>query len=485
MGAFFVFGPLNRSGPFRPFRRFSMLIRRLLGERDLEALGPLPDLLPNLWYGAPHPALVRLRDAVRSGTLFPYESADLCGRTGAGLFVGPRGVEVVLAHEPFREPERDPGCALPLAERLAGTVEASAFEFAAKTTELVDARGESFRLFDFAEALFAAKPLKIARGGGAGLNLTRAHWMRALLDAPRAPAPRILNAAHAAGAGRLRLYGEWWEGPSPVFDVKHPLMWLAPRTTVKPLVERLLADTPAAADPRLTDPRVLAKRPEIVAQTDDWVVIVKPSGLLSVPGTLGLDDAMTLTARMIGEAQGTGTDSVSLTPVHRLDMDTSGLLVYSKNPDATRALMAAFREGRVEKRYEAILEGVLDPKAADSGEIAFPLTTHPLDRLRQCAAEGGRASVTRYAVLARGRERTHVALEPVTGRTHQLRLHAAHPLGLGTPILGDPYYGPAGLAAETPETPLRLHARLLSFEDPRTGERLRFEVPAPFEELLV
>lgn len=464
-----------------------MLIRRLLGERDLEALGPLPDLLPNLWYGAPHPALVRLRDAVRSSSLFSYDAARLCGRTGAGLFVGPRGVELVVAHEPFREPcepERDEESRLPPADRLAGTVEAAAFDFAAKTTELVDARGETFRLFDFAEALFAAKPLKITRGGGAGLNLTRAHWMRALLDAPLAPAPRILNAAHAAGAGRLRLYGEWWEGPSPVFDVKHPLMWLAPRTTVKPLVEKLLADTPTATDPRLTDPRVLAKRPEIVAETDDWVVIVKPSGLLSVPGTLGLEDAMTLTARMIGEEQGSDAAPVTLTPVHRLDMDTSGLLVYSKNTDATRALMAAFREGRVEKRYEAILEGVLDPTVPESGEISFPLTTHPLDRLRQCAAEGGRASVTRYAVLARGRNRTHVALEPVTGRTHQLRLHAAHPLGLGIPILGDPYYGPAGLAAETPETPLCLHARLLSFEDPRTGERLRFEAPAPFEGLL-
>ena len=464
-----------------------MLIRRLLGERDLEALGPLPDLLPNLWYGAPHPALVRLRDAVRSSSLFSYDATRLCGRTGAGLFVGPRGVELVVAHEPFREPcepERDEESRLPPADRLAGTVEAAAFDFAAKTTELVDARGETFRLFDFAEALFAAKPLKITRGGGAGLNLTRAHWMRALLDAPLAPAPRILNAAHAAGAGRLRLYGVWWEGPSPVFDVKHPLMWLAPRTTVKPLVEKLLADTPTATDPRLTDPRVLAKRPEIVAETDDWVVIVKPSGLLSVPGTLGLEDAMTLTARMIGEEQGSDAAPVTLTPVHRLDMDTSGLLVYSKNTDATRALMAAFREGRVEKRYEAILEGVLDPTVPESGEISFPLTTHPLDRLRQCAAEGGRASVTRYAVLARGRNRTHVALEPVTGRTHQLRLHAAHPLGLGIPILGDPYYGPAGLAAETPETPLCLHARLLSFEDPRTGERLRFEAPAPFEGLL-
>ena len=378
-----------------------MLIRRLLGERDLEALGPLPDLLPNLWYGAPHPALVRLRDAVRSSSLFSYDAARLCGRTGAGLFVGPRGVELVVAHEPFREPcepERDEESRLPPADRLAGTVEAAAFDFAAKTTELVDARGETFRLFDFAEALFAAKPLKITRGGGAGLNLTRAHWMRALLDAPLAPAPRILNAAHAAGAGRLRLYGEWWEGPSPVFDVKHPLMWLAPRTTVKPLVEKLLADTPTATDPRLTDPRVLAKRPEIVAETDDWVVIVKPSGLLSVPGTLGLEDAMTLTARMIGEEQGSDAAPVTLTPVHRLDMDTSGLLVYSKNTDATRALMAAFREGRVEKRYEAILEGVLDPTVPESGEISFPLTTHPLDRLRQCAAEGGRASVTRYEI---------------------------------------------------------------------------------------
>ena len=185
---------------------------------------------------------------------------------------------------------------------------------------------------------------------------------------------------------------------------------------------------------------------------------------------------MTMTGEMTG---------ATLTPVHRLDMDTSGLIVYSKNLETTKRLMADFREGRIEKQYVALVRGV---PAAEEGEIRIPLTTNPIDRLRQVSAIGGRECVTKWRLL-RTVERSDaysarfslLALTPVTGRTHQLRVHCAHALGLGMPIVGDPYYGPEGLAAESPETPLALHSGVLSFEDPSGGGRVCFDYPAAFE----
>ncbi len=464
---------------------------------------PAPDAgLASVWFGAPSDLVLAARSEAYARGLIP---ADFRGR--AGLLcsfsnastenaAGETTLQLRLVLEPFFEPALEPadsstnpkGLPLPKADSLIGISPEEAFEPLARAIEFLNARGEAFTLFSLSQTLRAGKPKTIARGGGAGLNLTHEHWNKALLDAVHSP-----FVANIADLNRerqaLRLQGvseenlpqpvaalEWWCGASPAFDVKFDGMPLSLRTTTKPLAERLLEGFNVLPDPRFTEAKWTAKRPVIIADGPDWVVIGKPSGLLSVPGAMGLPDAMTMTAEITGS---------TLTPVHRLDMDTSGLLVYSKNLETTKALMADFREGRVEKRYKALVRGV--PEETE-GTIRFPLTTNPLDRLRQIAALGGRDSVTAWKRLGTvERPELHpgpmalLELTPVTGRTHQLRLHCAHRLGLGMPILGDPYYGPEGLLAETPDTPLALHAAELQFTDPKSGARMFFDLPAPFE----
>ena len=228
-----------------------------------------------------------------------------------------------------------------------------------------------------------------------------------------------------------------------------------------------------AADPRFSDPAAAALRPEIVEETRDWVVVLKPSQLLSVPGALGLPDAMTLASREIG---------APLVPVHRLDMDTSGLLVYAKSESGTKALMAAFRDRRVTKRYAARVLGAVEGR---EGRIEFPLTTNPLDRLRQIAALGGRPSVTQWKRAgepfpgADGMPRTDLILTPVTGRTHQLRLHAA--LGLGAPILGDPLYAPW---RAVPPKRMCLHAETLLVPATKNAPETVFHAPIDWSAVL-
>lgn len=452
-----------------------------------------PEAFPSPWHGAPSAIALAAREALED--LEPKEASTFQGRRGILLARSADSDEtlVLATDEPFQEsPAEDfvevsvegfEGCKgtegktlrLPRADTLAGICPDEAFEGAARSITLTTLAGEAVNLFAFAQSERAKKPAKIARGGAAGLNLTLAHWNRALLDAPQAPL-----VANLARLGEMRLADptlrplaslEWWYGAMPVCDVKWPGQILSPRTTLKPLAERLLDGIAFESDPRVTSPVTLALRPRILMDAPDFVAIEKPSGLLSVPGTGGLPDALTLTSAMVG---------VPLTAVHRLDMDTSGILLYAKTPEGTRRLMAAFREGLVEKRYRALLLGNLE---ADAGRIDLPITTHPLDRLRQIIAAGGRPSTTLWRRIATNGHRTLVDFLPQTGRTHQLRIHAAHPLGLGAPIAGDPYYSAAGLLVDAPETPLCLHAAEITFPDPAdptSEKRIRLETLEPF-----
>ncbi|MDO5532615.1 RluA family pseudouridine synthase [Sutterella sp.] len=429
----------------------------------------LPERFPSPWHGAPVPVALAAREALESCGAF----ADQTGRRGLLLVQDRSGaLSAFCSSEPFHEPEHPEGSALPAADAIAGVTPDEIFERTAAQIPLTAVSGETMTLLDFARLERAKRPAKIARGGGAGLNLTLAHWNRALLGALSTPlVANLLALARARAAGQALTPVaslEWWHGAMPSYDVKFDGMVLSPRTTTKPLVEWLLSGTPFLSDPRADDPVTKALRPEILMERPDFLAVMKPSGLLSVPGTGGLPDAMTLAAEMTGTA---------LTAVHRLDMDTSGILLYAKTPLGLSELMAAFREKRVSKRYRAILEGTV---AGDSGRIEFPITTHPLDRLRQIAALGGRDSVTLWRKVAGKNGCTLVDFLPQTGRTHQLRLHAAHPLGLGAPITGDPYYSRAGLLADTPATPLALHAAELVFPDPATGAEIRLEAPEPF-----
>ena len=431
--------------------------------------------LPYFFFGPPAPLALAARQVWREQVKLP---AGFCGRVGLLVTQEADGsLSAWTAAQPLEvTPDPAPGKPYPKASDLVRPCAREVFADQARAQVLYNGQGEGQTLLALVEQFLAGKPEKIARGGGAGLQLTREHAYWSWLVGLKAPAVallRHLNALNARTPSALQplSYLEWWVGESPTWDIKFDGMPLSPRTTLKPLIEWLLTGYAVGQDPRKTEPAWQNKTPRILQATPDYVAVVKPSGLLTVPGTQGLPNALELTQQAVG-----GT----LTAVHRLDADTSGLVLFARSPVGVTSLMAAFRERRVHKEYQALLAGSVHD---EEGKIDLPLTTNPLDRLRQVVAEGGRESVTLYRKEGlwktdAGRPRTLVRFYPLTGRTHQLRVHAAHPLGLGAPIVGDPYYSPQGLAAETPTCPLCLHAALIAFPDPQTGAMVTLQAPA-------
>jgi len=157
--------------------------------------------------------------------------------------------------------------------------------------------------------------------------------------------------------------------------------------------------------------------------------------------------------------------------VHRLDMDTSGLLIVANGMDVYKELQRQFARREVKKRYIALLDGT--PTLPKSGRISLPLCADPLDRpYQKVDCEHGKEAITSYKILSQKDGVTRIELHPHTGRTHQLRLHCAHAEGLGTPILGDKLYG---RRLER----MYLHAESITFRHPVTGETLTFERKAP------
>ncbi|MBC8055067.1 MAG: RNA pseudouridine synthase [Rhizobiales bacterium] len=197
------------------------------------------------------------------------------------------------------------------------------------------------------------------------------------------------------------------------------------------------------------------------------LVVVKPSGLLSVPGR-GEHGQDCLSARV----QALFADALV---VHRLDMSTSGLMLFARGSAAQRALSAAFAERRVHKRYVAVVWGRID---APHGEIDLPLAADWPNRPKQ-KVDGatGKPSLTRWRTLGfdAARNATRLELEPVTGRAHQLRIHL---LAIGHPILGDALYAPPDVVAQADR--LLLHASALRFAHPDTGEPVAVESAPPF-----
>ena len=197
-------------------------------------------------------------------------------------------------------------------------------------------------------------------------------------------------------------------------------------------------------------------------------VVNKPSGLLAVPGR-GPERQDCVSARL----QRLCPWCITQPAAHRLDMDTSGLMVLGLTCEAQRNLSAQFAARTVEKCYIALLDGLIQ---GESGEIRLAFRLDPENRPHQVYDPvQGKLGVTRWKKLWEEKGRTCLALHPQTGRTHQLRLHASHPLGLGSPIVGDRLYGKA-----VPGEHLCLHAALLAFCHPDSGERLRFFSPPPF-----
>jgi tRNA pseudouridine32 synthase/23S rRNA pseudouridine746 synthase len=276
-------------------------------------------------------------------------------------------------------------------------------------------------------------------------------------------APKLLAHAYRLGLRPLALAELWWGAPPATGGRISGVYYPACRGKCGPILEHVLRGLDADAVPEFGAARIAAGEPRVLFE-DDWLVVVrKPPGLLSVPGRSGAlrDSVQTRLRARWPEA----------TVVHRLDLDASGLLVCAKN-DATRAaLQALFARREVDKRYIAWLDGTV---AGEHGTIDLPLRVDLDDRPRQIVDPvHGKPATSEWRVVARADGRTRVELVPVTGRTHQLRVHAAHARGLAAPIAGDRLYGRAGER-------LLLHSAHIAFAHPHTHERVAFDDAAPF-----
>lgn len=206
-------------------------------------------------------------------------------------------------------------------------------------------------------------------------------------------------------------------------------------------------------------------RPEIIYADELLVAVDKPSGLLSVPGR-GADKADCALSRVLEDYPDTLT-------VHRLDMATSGLLLFARSKEMQRALSGLFARGEIAKRYVADVWGAPQPGA---GEISLPLIIDwPRRPLQKVDWDTGKPSTTQYETLSTGGKTSRLALTPRTGRSHQLRVHLAE---IGHPILGDEFYAHPDALAAAPR--LTLHAASLWFAHPATGKPLVIETPVPF-----
>jgi tRNA pseudouridine32 synthase/23S rRNA pseudouridine746 synthase len=198
------------------------------------------------------------------------------------------------------------------------------------------------------------------------------------------------------------------------------------------------------------------------------IAVDKPPGLLSVPGRYRdtFDSVLSRLRHLL-------PDGMALMAVHRLDQGTSGILLLARNQQSHRQLSQQFQHRQVHKVYEAILSGLL---TIDNGVIELPLWGNPENRpYQQVDEEQGLSSLTRFQVMAKEGDWTRVEFIPLTGRTHQLRVHAADSRGLGVPILGDRLYGCRAVASR-----LHLHARELRFQHPQSGETLHLQTKTPF-----
>ncbi|MEZ2313465.1 MAG: RluA family pseudouridine synthase, partial [Microcoleus sp.] len=202
---------------------------------------------------------------------------------------------------------------------------------------------------------------------------------------------------------------------------------------------------------------------------DKWLIIInKPANLLSVPGRY-LENQDSVLSRF----RNLLVDGFNLNTVHRLDFDTSGILILARDQDTYRKLSLEFEKKQVHKIYEAVLSGVTN---MNMGSIALPLWGDPENRpIQEVNWERGKPSVTQFQVIGREGNCSRIEFVPLTGRTHQLRVHAADVRGLGIPILGDRLYG-----CKADGMRLHLHAREISFEHPQLGNRLYLKAEMPF-----
>ena len=276
-------------------------------------------------------------------------------------------------------------------------------------------------------------------------------------------APKLLQYAYLSGLSPIAMAEFWW-GESPKTEIRHHgYYYPSCRGKCEPILRHMLQglDVEPAPSERYS---LSQNMPEILFE-DQWLLVLhKPEGVLSVPGKSEEQSSYSLLRARYPEATGPLV-------VHRLDMATSGLLLAAKTQEVHRHLQAQFENRSIKKRYIALLDGIL---SEEEGVIDLPICPDYLDRPRQMVNEElGKTAITRYQVMDRKNGQTRIAFFPLTGRTHQLRVHAAHPLGLNCPIVGDELYG---RKAER----LYLHAEYLEFIHPVSGQRMVIEKKAEF-----
>lgn len=274
-------------------------------------------------------------------------------------------------------------------------------------------------------------------------------------------APKLLQYAYQNHLHPIAMAEFWWGG-SPQAEIRtQGCYYPACKGKCGPILGWMLQGLDVEKNPL---EEKVEQTLEIIYE-DDWLMAVnKPTGLLSTPGKEQTDSVYTRIHQMCPEMTGPLI-------VHRLDMATSGLLLIAKNKKVHELLQTMFSRREVKKTYIALLDGIVEP---DEGVVDLPLFPDFLDRPRQRVHhEQGKEAVTLYKVLERKDGRTRIAFYPQTGRTHQLRVHAASAEGLNVPIVGDMLYG-------RKEKRLYLHAESLSFIHPIIGKPLHLECPADF-----
>ncbi len=270
-------------------------------------------------------------------------------------------------------------------------------------------------------------------------------------------APKLLQYAYKQGLKPVCMAEFWWGATTKEEIRQHLNYYPACRGKCKPILTWMLQGLEVDPDPEWQG----FKKLEIpVVFEDEWLLVVnKPSGMLSVAGLVAQYSVETVIQERYPESK----------VAHRLDMGTSGLLIVAKTPEVYRSLQDQFIKHQVRKKYVAMLDG-RGKMEEGRGTISLPLRPDPMNRPRQLVdMEHGKRAITDYEFIGPN----IVALYPQTGRTHQLRIHCAHPEGLGRPILGDELYGTKGER-------LMLHAAEIWFAHPVTGDSMHQTTSAPF-----
>lgn len=276
-------------------------------------------------------------------------------------------------------------------------------------------------------------------------------------------APKLLQYAFENGLKPVAMAEFWWGASASGQVRKHKSYYPACRSKCEPILGHMLKGLDVDPNP-IHAKSSKSQDIEIVYEDDSVLVIVKPDGLLSIPGKSVRDSVYSRIKTIYPDATGPLV-------VHRLDLSTSGLMVVTKTEQAHKHIQKQFINRDIKKRYVAVLNGCV---TGDGGVISMPLRVDLDNRPQQMVCEEfGKPAETRWQVVSVENGTTRVYFTPITGRTHQLRVHAAHPKGLNCSILGDDLYG-------LPEDRLHLHAELLEFHHPLSNLTMTFENKAPF-----